>query len=143
MKRGSWIGLGAVLLAASYAFTRLRIGWIAGDDGTLAASALRVLNGQLPHRDFVEMYTGGLSFYHALAFRLFGVNLISMRYAAFAIFLPWTSTVYYIASRIAKPVPAAGITLLCAVWSLPTYPTPMPSWYNLYLATFGAAVIFR
>ena len=143
MKRGFGVGMAAVLIAAAYCYSRLKIGWIAGDDGTLAQSALRVLGGELPHRDFAEIYTGGLSFYHALAFRLFGVNLVAMRYAAFAVFVPWTAAVYYIASRMAKPLPAAAITLLCAAWSLPTYPTPMPSWYNLFLATFGAAAIFR
>src|ERR1019366_4972076 len=34
-------------------------------------------------------------------------------------------------------------TLLAAVWSVPVYPTPYGSWYNLYFATFGAAALFR
>src|ERR1035438_3469802 len=59
------------------------------DDGALSQSALRVMQGQLPHRDFAEIYTGGLSFIHALAFRIFGVNLISLRICVFLFFLAW------------------------------------------------------
>ncbi|MCH7563395.1 MAG: hypothetical protein IH968_06165 [Gemmatimonadetes bacterium] len=38
----------------------------------------------------------------------------------------------------------AGLTaLLCAAWSLPIYSGAMPSWYNLFLAVFGVAALFR
>jgi Dolichyl-phosphate-mannose-protein mannosyltransferase len=130
-------------LAVAYAGAYLKSGWIPGDDGILATSALRVMNGQLPHRDFVENYTGGLSYINATAFRAFGVNLISMRIAVFCCFIAWVPAVFYLASRFAPPWGAAAATLLAVAWSLPTYPTPMPSWYNLFLATFGAAALFR
>ena len=72
--------LGAVLAVAGlYVGVHIGRGWVPADDGTLSQSALRVLHGQLPHRDFGEIYTGGLSFIHALAFRAFGVNLMSLR----------------------------------------------------------------
>ena len=51
------------------------------DDGALAQSAERLLQGQLPHRDFDEIYTGGLTFLNAGAFRLFGISLWSLRLA--------------------------------------------------------------
>jgi len=142
--RAHWIGLGASLLIGGvYTFAQLGNGWIPTDDGTLAQSASRVLQGQLPHRDFFDMYSGGMSFYHALAFHLFGVKLISLRYAVFAIFVPAIAAIYYLASRFASPIVAAAMTLLCAAWSLPAYPAAMPSWYNLFFALLGAAAIFR
>lgn len=142
--RQHWIALLlSLFICAVYTFYRLGVGWIPTDDGTLAQSAARVLHGQVPHRDFVEIYTGGLSFYHALAFRLFGLKLIALRYAVFAIFLPAMAAVYYLASRFASPIVAAAVTLLCAAWSLPAYPAAMPSWYNLFFALLGAAAIFR
>jgi hypothetical protein len=130
-------------LAVAYAGAYLQSGWIAGDDGILATSAVRVMNGQLPHRDFVENYTGGLSYIHALAFRAFGVNLISMRIPVFCFFILWVPVVFYLASRFTTLWGAAAATFLAVAWSLPNYPTPMPSWYNLFLATFGAAALFR
>ncbi len=130
-------------VAAVYVGVRIGSGWVPADDGTLAQSALRVLHGQLPHRDFGEIYTGGLSFIHALAFRAFGLNLMSLRICVFLFFLAWLPAVYYIALRFTSALGAAAITLLAVAWSYPNYPAAMPSWYNLFFATFGAAALLR
>lgn len=133
---------GLLLVSGVYAWSHLG-GWIPFDDGALAQSAERVLQGQLPHRDFDEVYTGGLTWLNAGAFRLLGTNLLSLRLVLFAVFLCWVPAVYYIASRFARPVAAAGVVLLGVAWSLPNYSAAMPSWYNLFLATFGVAALFR
>jgi hypothetical protein len=132
-----------VLLAGTYVGLRLTRGWVPADDGILAQSALRVMQGQLPHRDFSEIYTGGLSFIHAAAFRMFGVSLLSLRICVFLFFLVWIPAVYYIARWFTGPVAAGGIALLAVAWSFPNYTAAMPSWYNLFFATFGAAALMR
>ena len=58
-------------------------------------------------------------------------------------FVPWIAAVWYLASRITSPLNSALVTFLAAAWSVPVYPTPFGSWYNLYFATFGAAALFR
>src|SRR6266481_218342 len=121
-------------ISVGYMATHLKRGWVPHDEGTLGLSAERVLNGELPHRDFDD-YTGGLTFVHALAFRELGVNSASMRFVLFAAFVAWVPTVYYVASRFGPPFVAAGVTLLAIAWSVPNYPGPMPSWYNLFFAT--------
>jgi hypothetical protein len=131
------------VLSAGYTYWCLHTGWLPEDDGTLAQAAVRVLNGQLPHRDFFENYTGGLSCIHALAFKLGGINLMSLRYCVLVFFLAWVLAVLYIATRFASPIPSAGIALLAAAWSLPQYPSAMASWYNLFFAGFGAAALLR
>ena len=135
----------AVVLAVAgiYAGFHIGRGWAPSDDGALSQSALRVMQGQLPHRDFAEIYTGGLSFIHALAFRAFGVNLMSLRFCVFLFFLAWLPAVYYIALRFTSAMVAGAITLLAVAWSYPNYPAAMPSWYNLFFATFGAAALLR
>jgi len=139
-----WMVLVAVLtIAGVYVGSRIGSGWVPADDGTLSQSALRVMHGQLPHRDFGEVYTGGLSFIHALAFRAFGVNLMSLRICVFLFFLAWLPAVYYIALRFTSAIGAGAITLLAVSWSYPNYPAAMPSWYNLFFATFGAAALLR
>ena len=139
-----WLVLVVVLaIAGVYVGSRIGSGWVPADDGTLSQSALRVMHGQLPHRDFGEVYTGGLSFIHALAFRAFGVNLMSLRICAFLFFLAWLPAVYYIALRFTSAIGAGAITLLAVAWSYPNYPAAMPSWYNLFFATFGAAALLR
>ncbi len=130
-------------LSATYSFHYLSRGWIPHDEGTLGLSAELVLAGELPHRDFDVGYTGGLSFLHALAFKSLGTNLMSPRLVLFAVFLLWIPTVYYIASRFTGPLLAGLTVLLAAAWSLPNYSAAMPSWYNLFLAVFGVAALFR
>jgi hypothetical protein len=133
----------AALLSAAYLFSCLRTGWLPQDDGTLAQAALRVVQGQLPHRDFVENYTGGLSYVHAAAFRAFGTNLFALRLCLFCSFLVWLPAVFFLVSRFTSAVVAAAVTVLAVVWSVPNYPASMPSWYNLFFATFGAAALLR
>jgi hypothetical protein len=136
--------LGAVVaIAAVYVGARIGSGWVPADDGILSQGALRVLQGQLPHRDFAEIYTGGLGVIHALAFRVFGVNLMSLRLCAFLFFLASIPAVYYIALRFTSALAAGLITLTAVAWSYPNYPAAMPSWYNLFFATFGAAALLR
>ena len=68
-----WVLVVVWLLSLVYMAAYVKRGWVPHDEGTLGLSAERVLQGQLPHRDFDD-YTGGLTFVHALAFRLFGIN---------------------------------------------------------------------
>ena len=130
-------------VAAGYVGWHLDRGWVPLDEGSLAHAAERVLQGELPHRDFDDVYTGGLAVLNAAAFRLFGATLWSMRLVLFAAFLIWVPAVQYVASRFVQPLLAGAVTLLAVVWSLPNYPAPMPSWYNLFLATAGVAALLR
>jgi hypothetical protein len=132
-----------LMIAGLYVGPRISSAWVPADDGILAQSAVRVLQGQLPHRDFTEIYTGGLSVIHALAFRIFGVNLLSMRICVFLFFLAWIPALYSIALRFTSALGAGLIALVAVAWSYPNYPSAMPSWYNLFFATFGAAAMLR
>jgi hypothetical protein len=135
--------LGVLILSAGYVAWHLGRGWVPHDEGTLGQSAVRLLQGELPHRDFDDLYSGGLTYVNAAAFRIFGTSLFTMRLVLFAVFLAWIPAVFYIASRFVRPAAAAGVTLLCVAWSLPNYPAPLPSWYNLFLTVFGLAALFR
>jgi hypothetical protein len=112
-------------------------GWVPHDEGTIAQSAERVLAGELPHRDFDEIYTGGLTYLHALAFKAFGLNLISLRIVLLIFFIGFVPALYAIAVRFAPPIVAAAVTFLGVAWSVPNYFASVPSWYNLFFATFG------
>ncbi len=139
-----WLVLiGVLAIAGVYVGIHIGSGWVPADDGILGQSAWRVMQGQLPHRDFAEIYTGGLAVIHALAFRVFGVSLMSLRLCAFLFFLAWLPAVYHIALRFTSAAAAGLITLVAVAWSYPNYPASMPSWYNLFFATFGAAALLR
>src|SRR5437867_9252682 len=131
------------VLSALYVLRFVDRGWIPYDEGSLAQSAERVLAGELPHRDFDEIYTGGLSILYAAAFKILGVKLISIRIVLYLFFLAFVPALYGIALRFAPPLIAGAVTLLGVVWSVPNYFAGLPSWYNLFFATFGTLALIR
>ena len=143
MKRLGWALTVAWVLSVGYAAESLNRGWIPHDEGTIGQSADRVLAGQLPHRDYDEIYTGGLALVDAAAFRVFGANLLAPRLVLLLVFALWVPAMFYVASRFLGPVAAAGATLAAAVWSIPNYSAAMPSWFNLFFAGFGVACLIR
>ena len=132
-----------LLLSALYAAHGLKRGWVPADEGFLGQSAERVLQGELPHREYSEGYTGGLTFLNAAAFRILGTNLASLRYMLFLFFLLWVAAYYYAATHFVSAPVSAALTLLAVAWSIPNYSAAMPSWYNLFFATFGVAALLR
>lgn len=136
--------LGLVWLAsAAWMLAYLRRGWVPHDEGTLAQGAERVLLGELPHRDFVDVYTGALSYLNAASFRLFGETLLSPRIVLFLFALLWVPALYAVARRFARPAAAGGLALLGVAWSIPNYSAAIPSWYNLMFATWGLAALLH
>ncbi len=141
--RGVFLSFGAVALLAGGALlvSSARRGWIPHDEGLLAQSAERVLAGELPHRDFDAAYTGGLELLHAAAFRLLGEDLSSLRWTLLAFALAFVCALYVLASRIAAPPLAAALSIAGVAWSLPNYFAALPSWYVLFLWTFGGVFL--
>ena len=130
-------------LSAAYTAHLLKRGWVPFDEGVIGQCAERVHMGELPHRDFEDPYTGGLSYLNALAFSTVGTNSAGPRIVLFLFFLAFVPTVFWIAARFASPLGAVAATLLSVVWSLPNYPAALPSWYNLYFAVFGMAAALK
>ncbi len=74
---------------------------------------------------------------------MLGVRIVSLRVVLLLFFLMFVLALYAIASRFASP-PLAGLaTLLGVVWSVPNHFSSMPSWYNLFFATFGTLALLR
>jgi hypothetical protein len=140
---GTLIFLLAWLLSAIYLGINLNKGWNSHDDGALGQSAERILQGDMPHRDFDDPYTGGLAYIDAAIFKLFGINLFWLRIFLFGFFLAWVPAVYALARQFLTAWPAAGVTLIAVAWSVPNYPAAMPSWYNLFFATFGTLALAK
>lgn len=143
----SWRTIAIFLLVfvacAAYEGAMLKRGWVPHDDGAFAQSAQRILQGEMPHRDFDELYTGGLTYLHAEAFHLWGSSFATMRWVLYGSFLLWLPAIFCIARRFAGPTAAAGLTLLAVAASVPVYSSPVPSWYNLFFATWGTAALLK
>ena len=129
--------------SALYLFPFVDRGWIAHDEGMLAQSAERVIQGQVPHRDFDEPYSGLLTYFHAAAFEGLGTSLRTLRLFLFGVVLLFIPAVYAIARRIGSPLVAALVTFACLVWTFPNYFSSMPSWYYLVFSVFGAYAVIR
>ncbi len=144
MLRGHVLGLAVVWIAAAlYLHPFAYRGWLPHDEGQLAHGAERVLDGELPHRDFDEPYTGGLSGLYAAAFAVLGVRLTAIRTALVGVALLFVPITYAIAARFATPPAAMIVALLCFAWSFPVYFAGLPSWYNLFFAGLGTLALFR
>jgi len=132
-----------VVLAVGYPLLFLDRGWIPHDEGMLGQTAVRVLTGELPHRDFMDAYSGGLSYWNALAFVLFDIHLMAPRYLLYGCFLGFLLSTFAVARRFVPDRIAAAAVLCISVWSLPNYPSAMPTWYNLFLALAAIWCFFR
>jgi len=140
-----WAAGGVLAIAGgSYLAAHLRNGWFPWDEGSIALTAERVLLGELPHKDFPDLYTGGLTFLNAAAFRMLGVELLSPRIALLVAFVAWLVVLYHLSARFLPQWLSAMVVALGVVWSVPNYPAAVPSWYNLFFATAGllAIVVF-
>ena len=137
------LSLALVLLVAVYLWPMVYRNWIPHDQGILAQSAQRVLAGQLPHRDFDELYTGGLSYLHAVAFSVWGMKLSAIRSLFLLAALSFTWVQHRTLRRVTPPG-IAELTLLASLaWGLANYFEGMPSWYNLFCIVFGLACLLQ
>lgn len=118
-------------------------GWYPHDEGLLGQSAQRVLRGEIPHRDFTDPYTGGLSLLNAAVFALWGERLEWIRRAFDFFAWCWLALLYLLARRSIPGWGAALAALIAFCWSIPIYPAAMPSWYVLFLITAAVAMLTR
>src|SRR5262245_61885519 len=143
-RRRTALALGVVWAGAAIFLSAIALdGWHPHDEGTLGQSAVRVLAGELPHRDFDAVYTGGLELLHALAMRCAGTSLASLRLVLLLAALAVVPVVFWLAARALAPLPAALATAAALVWSLPAYFASLPSWYVTFLGLCSAAAVLR
>lgn len=129
------------IVAAAGGFM-LRFGWLPNDVGGLGQSAQRVRLGEVPHVDFEEPYTGLLSYIHAGATYLFGSTVASLRLFFLAVAVGWALVLARLGRRIMSLFAAVALAGVLFVGTVALHLSPMPSWYNVFLAT-GSALFCR
>lgn len=136
-------GLLLLVLVVLYLLPFVGRGWIPHDEGTIAGDAVRLLDGELPHVQFQDPYTGGMTWLYAGLFRVFGIDLLTIRWALLAAAAVSTLAWYDVALRFAKPLPAAAVALVGLLWSFPNYFAGLPSWWALTFASLGLVAFAR
>ncbi len=116
-------------------------GWVPFDEGWILEQATRTMRGDLPHRDFVDLWTGGWSFIHAGLFVVFGPSMAVMRTVILLAWLAGLVLVYRIVRRWAEPVLCAAAVVVTALWTLWAWQMPLLNWFYAPLALFAVAAL--
>ena len=105
--------------------------WYPVDEGVYAHLAERVLEGQVLHVDIVDFHPGYGDFLNAAAFRVFGIDLLSLRYPLIAGALLQSLFVFALLQRrslLLAACAAVGSIALGVIHFL----NPTPHWYALF-----------
>jgi hypothetical protein len=111
--------------------------WWPPDEGVYAHIAERVAKGEVLNSDVEEIHTGYLNLFHSVAFRVFGLRLVSLRYPLVAIAFLQSCLVFLILGKNnpwLAVMGAIGSTSLGVI----QYLNPTPNWYCLFFATLIA-----
>lgn len=101
------------------------------DEGSTAAQAMRVVNGELIYRDFFTVVTPGSYYTIAWLFRAFGEGLMVLRWAALVTGLGILLTTLTVGRRVMVWPFAAAAGLLTTVWG---WFMVTPNFYSLEAA---------
>ena len=137
------IGVLMVLAALGYLSYFVPRGWVPHDEGMIGQSAEQVLYGAIPHVDYQEAYTGGLSWLYAGLFKFAGIDLVYVRWLLFAAVSCAAFLMYAIFSRYVRPAGAALAVWVAVVWSFPNYFAGLPSWWLVICALAGFWAFIR
>lgn len=124
------------LLAAAYMRLALFIPINWTDEGVIIYPIWRVAEGELPYRDFQQMYGPSLFLLGGFLFRLFGSDLAVVRYFLLAVKAATSVMVYLAARRISGPpfaliAYAFSVVLAGTIWNVSSIP---------YASFFGTAL---
>ncbi len=118
-------------------------GFAKSDEGVLGYFAERVANGDLPQREYLPGYTGGLDFFNTLMFKMLGASLRSLRVPLIGVAAVVAMLTYAITAKLTAGPLALEAGLLAITWGVPIYAFPLPSWYNLMFCLGGIFCCIR
>lgn len=134
-RRLEWIGTAAILAAAAWYWLQyFNRNTNLLDEGSTAAQALRLINGDVIYRDFFTVVTPGSYYTAAWLFRMFGEQLIVLRWAALVTGLGLALVTLIAARRISAWPFAAAAALMTTVWG---WFLAAPNFYSLEAALFA------
>jgi hypothetical protein len=116
--------------------------WWPVDEGVYAYVAQRLLAGDVLHRDLIDLHGGYVNLLHALALKLFGEDLLSLRYPLVLLTLVQSA----LAAALLRPQGlwlAALAALGATAFSFIQFLNPSANWYALFIALLTCWVLTR
>jgi hypothetical protein len=111
------------------------------DQSLLFARAVRILQGQLPYRDFFEIVTPGTDLIYAVGFRVFGVHAWVMPMWTIATGLAFSLLITYIAAQIVHGSSVWLPALLFLVFDFNSGLDLTHQWFSTFAALAIVAVL--
>lgn len=134
-----WIGTAAVLVIATWYWLRyFNRSTNLLDEGSTAAQALRVLNGDLIYRDFFTVVTPGSYYTVAWLFQIFGESLMVLRWTVLVTGLFVAATAMFVTRHITSSPLAGAAALMTTVWG---WFLGTPNYYSLEAALLSLAAL--
>ena len=106
--------------------------WYPTDDGLYAHLAERILNGEVLNVDIQDIHPGYIHFIHAAAFRIFGLDMVSLRYPLMLAAFVQGWFAFALLHRRNALLAALG-SIAITVLSVLQFYDPTPNWYCLSL----------
>ena len=112
------------------------------DEGNAIYPAVRILNGDLPHSDYYTLYTGGVFYFYAFLFKVFGIHIGVVR-VALGLLIGLTSVMTVRIAERLVPGFWAFVPGLVFLFAFPINPTAFHSWYAVILGTAALLSLIR
>jgi|GEM_PF-2514497 len=131
-----------VIIALFYYLFFINKGIVLFDEGYFVHSADRILNGELPYKDFSLQYGPTYFYLLALFFKLFGATIIVERWFAVLICLGILGTIFLIINKLqVKSYLLISLSFLCIVaYGYPLINIPNIMWTNVLTALVALLV---
>jgi hypothetical protein len=114
---------------------------VADDQSLFFARAARIVQGQVPYRDFFEIVTPGTDLIYAAAFRLFGIHAWIMPMWTIATGLAFSVVITHIAAKIIRGPSVWLPALLFLVFDFNSALDLTHQWFSTLAALAMAAVL--
>jgi 4-amino-4-deoxy-L-arabinose transferase-like glycosyltransferase len=138
-RRLEWIGTIVVLAVATwYWLLYFNRATNLLDEGSTAAQALRIVNGDLIYRDFFTVVTPGSYYTVAWLFRIFGEHLMVLRWAALVTGIGLALATLVVTRRLTAWPFAAAAALMTTVWG---WFLVTPNYYSLEAALLSMVAL--
>lgn len=107
--------------------------WYATDEGNYAHVAERILQGDVLNLNVQDIHAGYINFVNAAALRVFGLDLVSLRYPLIAVAFVQAVLIFVLFYRSGRRMLAIPAAVAINALGVVQFLNPTSNWYSLFL----------